>query len=129
MHYLFFVYIIVIDGEGTNHSVIFSNTKFIRNKSDGGGGSMFIGYISTNRRGAPTVTEYNNVLFDSNQALSSGAVLVLQTQSEGNGNYAIFRSCNFTNNTGLGEGAAIVFGSLEKVQTRRLFNNSIIDNW
>ncbi len=90
---------------------------------------MFIGYINTNLQGTPTITEFNNVLFHGNSGFSSGGVLVIQTQSLGNGNFAIFRSCNFTNNVGIGEGAAIVFGSLQKVSTRRLFHNSIIDDW
>ena len=118
-----------MSGNGTNHSVVFSNTKFLINRSDGGGGAVFIGYISTNLNGTPTITEFKDTLFDGNEALSSGGVLVIQTQKEGNGNYAIFTSCNFSSNVGNGEGAAIVFGSLQKVQTRRVFRNSIIENW
>ena len=123
------LFLLVVSGQGTNHYVTFSNSKFINNKCNGGGGAVFLGYISTNLEGTPTVTEFNSVDFVGNTALSSGGVLVIQTQSEGNGNFAVFRSCNFTSNNGIGEGAAIVFGSLQKVQTRRFFHNSIIQDW
>ena len=122
------LFITVVIGKETDHSITILRTKFILNKSKGGG-AVFIGYISTNVHGIPTKTEFINVLFDRNSAFSSGGVLVAQTQSLGNKNYAVFRSCNFTDNFARGEGAAIVFGSLHRVQTRRSFHSSIIDNW
>lgn len=120
----------VVSGDGTNHSLTFSNSEFINNECSGGGGAVFIGFLSTSI-GTPTKIEFDSCRFIGNRALSSGGVLVIRTQGEKQGSYGfvVFRSSNFSSNVGTGEGGAIVFGSLQKVQTRRLFHNSIIENW
>lgn len=123
-------YHVVVSGDSTNHSLTFSNSEFLNNECSGGGGATFIGFLSTSID-TPTEIEYNNCKFVGNQALSSGGVLIVRTQGERKGSYGfvVFRSSQFSDNIGRGEGAAIVFGSLQKVQTRRLYHNSIIENW
>ena len=120
------LFIIVVNGIGTNHSLTLLRTKFFRNKSESGGGAVVIGYGGTH--GNPSKTEFNDVLFDRNSVSSSGVVLVANTQTE---SYVAFRSCNFTSNHANRVGAAIVVTAINRLRTRGSFHmsSSIIENW
>ena len=115
-----------MNGIGTNHSLTLLRTKFLRNKSESGGGAVLIGY--NGNHGNPSKTEFNDVLFDRNSVDLSGVVLLAHTQTE---SYVAFRSCNFTSNHANRAGAAIVFTAINRLRTRGSFHmsSSIIENW
>ena len=90
---------------------------------------MVVAYNLINRLNVPSVTEITNCLFHGNSANTSGALLVVQLQNIGTGNYIVIQGTNFTSNRAQSGAAAINIGAVFNVQSRQLLRPSSFENW
>ncbi len=82
-----------------------------------------------NRLDVPSVMQIIDCEFVENTANDSGAVLMVQLQNIGTGNFAVIKRTNFTKNRGGNGAAAINLGAVFNVQSRQLQQASLFDGW
>lgn len=86
-------------------------------------------YNLNNRLNVPSVTEISNCEFFGNSANTSGALLVVQLQNIGTGNYITVKGTNFTSNRAVTGAAAVNLGAVFNVQSRQILLPSSFENW
>ena len=116
-------------GSDTNHSFTLSNIEFENNRCMAGGGALVVAFNTIHTRNLPSVVEILDCSFTGNSAATSGAILMVQLQNIGSGNFVAMRRTNFSRNIGYSGAAAVTLGAVFNVQSRQILHASIIETW